>query len=268
MKLTELFERLQLNEKEDSLIMLSDPQWKEKVSFPSRIYRLFEENTSLKTIQAFFCLGNKPLILFYEDPEDKQELHEAIWNLNESPIVIIIEKGTVEIFNGFAINETTKLLVSIGGEEKLNDFTYFKLVTGETWNEYNEDLQSKNRVDYHLLQNIEATQETLCKTYDLKQELANSLLGKIIFIRYLIDREVKINFNNEPKKWTNEDLCELLKNKNQVWNFFQYLQSEKDGFNGDLFCIEQGDFDSIPQGAFDLVIRLLSSETITDGQHS
>ena len=102
MLLDEIYKRLELTD--DCLIKLSDADWKSKVSFPSRIYRLLETNDLLKDMDAFFCFDNKPLILFFNEPKDKQALHRAIWNFNESPIVIIVKNNEVEIFNGFAID--------------------------------------------------------------------------------------------------------------------------------------------------------------------
>ena len=107
MNLQEIYTKLKLTE--DSLIRVSaDKNWQKKVALPSRIYRLLEKNDLLKTLDAFFCFDNKPLILFFnlENSNRKQELHKAIWNFNESPIAIIVENNAVEIFNGFSIDET------------------------------------------------------------------------------------------------------------------------------------------------------------------
>lgn len=62
MILNEIYKRLELAD--DCLVRLSDPNWKNKVSFPSRIYRLLETNDLLKDMDAFFYFDNKPLILF------------------------------------------------------------------------------------------------------------------------------------------------------------------------------------------------------------
>ena len=149
MLLDEIYKRLELTD--DCLIKLSDADWKSKVSFPSRIYRLLETNDLLKDMDAFFCFDNKPLILFFDEPKDKQALHRAIWNFNESPIVIIVENNAVEIYNGFSFNKTNKLLNHIGGNDDLDNFKYFQLVTGKTWEIYQTEISHRNRVDYKLL---------------------------------------------------------------------------------------------------------------------
>lgn len=265
MNLQEVYQKLNLTE--DCLIRMSDPNWKDKVSFPSRLLHLLDNNDILKTLDAFFCFDNKPLILFFADCKDKKALHKAIWNLNEAPIVIVIENNVVEIYNGFSLNKNTEFLESIGNEEKLTDFSYFELVTGKAWDKYQKELSHKNRVDYHLLANIEAAQEKLKKD-GIAQNVANALLGKIIFVRYLIDRQVRLNFHNKKEYWTNEKLCELLKNKSDFWDFIQYLESPETGFNGDMFKISREEYDTISEQSLKWLIRLLKGEEIATGQQS
>lgn len=267
MNLQEIYTKLNLTE--DSLIRVSsDEDWLNKVALPSRIYRLLEKNELLKTLDAFFCFDNKPLILFFnlEDSNKKQELHKAIWNFNESPIAIIVENNAVEIFNGFSIDENTKLLHSIGGVEKLDDFAYFELVTGKTWEKYQKDLSHKNRVDYKLLENIEAAQG-LMMNLGLSQTLVNALIGKIIFYRYLIDRKVRLNYQGK-ERWDNRDLCECLANKDSFFAFVRHLENKDTGFNGDMFRITPEYYQHISQDALNVLIRLLESENLATGQRS
>lgn len=264
MGLQEIYDKLSFTD--DSLIRLSDKDWKKKVVLPSRVCRLLEENEFLRTLDAFFCFDNKPLILFFKDPLDKKALHQVIWNFNESPIAIIVENNVVEIFNGFAIDENKQLLKRLGGNETLNDFTYFELVTGKTWEKYNDDISYKNRVDYRLLENIEAVQKLL-KEKGLTQTTANALLGKIIFFRYLIDRHVRLNYQ-EKELWSNDDLCNCLSNRNEFIAFIRHIENKDTGFNGDMFRISESDFCTIGQDALDILIRLLQSEEISTGQQS
>ena len=264
MGLQEIYDKLSFTD--DSLIQLSDKDWKKKVVLPSRVCRLLEENEFLRTLDAFFCFDNKPLILFFKDPLDKKALHQAIWNFNESPIAIIVENNVVEIFNGFAIDENKQLLKRLGGNETLNDFTYFELVTGKTWEKYNDDISYKNRVDYRLLENIEAVQKLL-KEKGLAQTTANALLGKIIFFRYLIDRHVRLNYQ-EKELWSNDDLCNCLSNRNEFIAFIRHIENKDTGFNGDMFRISESEFDTIGQDALNVLIRLLRSDEISTGQQS
>lgn len=258
----DIISNLGLNGK-DGLFFMADEQWKKDTAFPNRVKRLIERKIQPT---ALFCFDNKPLILFFENPSNKQELHEAIWNFNESPIAIIIENDSVEIFNGFTFLKEKKMLEKLGGIEKLNDFNYFELVTGKTWGQYGEQLDYKNRVDYFLLQNINAARKILVQ--DLNSKIANALIGKVIFVRYLIDRKVKLCFEGVSKYWTNNEFCDLLDTPQRVKNFFDYLEDSKKGFNGDLFPISEDEYNQISTENYQIIKRLLQGEDLDRQQPS
>ncbi|MCH7400413.1 Eco57I restriction-modification methylase domain-containing protein [Belliella kenyensis] len=263
-KLNEIFSKLGLN-KENGLFLTKEDAWKSETSFPNRVKRLIERKIEP---DAFFCFDNKPMILFFENRENKSELHEAIWNFNECPIAIIVDKGTVEIFNGFNFLKENKSLEKLGEIDKLNDFTYFELVTGKTWEQYKEHLDYKNRVDYHLLQNIKAAREILVAGNEQRAKLVNAILGKVIFVRYLIDRKVKMKFDGKLRTWSNPEFCELLDNPQKVQAFFEYLEDKDKGFNGDLFPLSQSEYNQISKNDYQILKRLLLGDDIAKNQPS
>lgn len=232
--------------------------------FMKKLEKLYSD-VSLQPDSAF-CLGDKPFILFYENPSDKEKIFKAIWNLNEVPIVIIADHNTINIYNGFEYLKTKSSLALIGSENLLNDFEYFKLVTGETWEKYEKQLSYKNRVDFKLLENIKDARELLISSCGLNNHTANALLGKSIFTRYLIDRKVRIGFdsNSAPKEWTTKDFCQILSSKKNTFLFFKYLD---DTFNGDLFEFEESS-NNISQNALNILIDLLNGVTLKTGQLS
>jgi hypothetical protein len=270
--LTDIFQKLGIDTS-NGLYYTNDNDWKQTLQLPNRIGWLLEKIHP----DAFFVFDNKPLILFFDNPvKDQNKLHEEIWNFNESPVVIISQKGAVEIWNGFSIDEKTKLLRSISSD-RLTDFTYFELVTGKTWEKYQHELHYKNRVDYRLLSNIKAARKLILSEFPeiedekVKQQqikITNALLGKAVFIKYLIDRKIKLNFEDKPSVWTVDDFCRLLENPHDVVRFFHYLADEHKGFNGDLFPLKETEYQQIPEKAYSIIIRLLQSEDIKDGQKS
>lgn len=258
--LNKIFEKLNLT-KENGLFITGEHR---KSLFSNRVERLL-----LRTIKpdAFFCIDNKPLILFFENLGDKKDAKlKDIWNFNESPIVIILEMDSVEIYNGFKYLTDEKTLELFGKNEKLSDFSYFELVTGKTWERHQENFDSANRIDFHLLNNIKSTRNILLSK-SLSPELTNSLIGKVIFVRYLIDREIKLDFEQrgQSRIWTTSDFCALLSDKVQVSNFFNYL---KEKFNGDLFPITENEIKEIPENCLDILVNLLSGDAIDLGQRS
>lgn len=257
--LNQILEKLNLSEK-NGLFFFGDNR---RRLFSNRVEKLL---TNVIKPDAVFCIDNKPFILFFENLKNKKAKLREIWNFNESPIVIIVQQDSVEIYNGFQFLTEKNTLRLLGKEEELNDFSYFNLVTGKTWEKYQSDFDSENRIDFHLLSNIEATRDVLI-TKALSSELANSLIGKVIFVRYLIDREVKLDFEQKGKsrKWTNAEFCEVLSNRDHLKNFFKYLTGK---FNGDLFPISEEQFNSISDDCLSVIIDLLSGDYIATGQKS
>ena len=262
-QLQTIFEQLNLT-RENGLFLLEENLW--RGLFTNRVERLIEE---IVRPDAFFCIDNKPFILFFENPEDKSHKLKEIWNFNESPIIFINSEDSLEIYNGFEFLEDKETLQLFGNHEILNDFTYFKLVTGETWRNYQSSFSYQNRVDYHLLQNIKAARDILISgnhSVPISNETANSLLGKVIFVRYLIDRNVELDFEQTgSRKWTNAEFCSLLLDRKKVISFFTYL---KEKFNGNLFQLTDEELGSIPQDTFLTIINLLSGDEISSGQIS
>lgn len=262
--LEEIFAHLGLK-KSNGLFYLQGSEWQTETSFPNRVKRLIERKIKP---DAFFCFDNKPMVMFFSDPQERTTLHEEIWNFNECPIVIIFKQGTVEIFNGFKYEKERKSLEKLGDAQRLNDFTYFELVTGRTWEQYQEHLTYKNRVDYHLLQNIKAARSVLLNNDENRAKLVNALLGKVIFVRYLIDRKVKMRFDGRLRTWTNAEFCELLDNPKKVERFFEYLEDKEKGFNGDLFPISSGEFKKVRKSDYQVLKKLLLGHDIAADQRS
>lgn len=258
--LEQIFKRLNLS-KENGLFITTENNW--KGLFSNRVERLL--NNVIKP-DAFFSIDHKPFILFFESPVNKKEKLKKIWNFNESPIVIITEGDSLEIYNGFEFITDKDSLRLFGKTEQLNDFSYFELVTGKTWEKYEKDFSYSNRIDYYLLNNIKAARDLLIAD-GLSTELTNSLLGKVIFVRYLIDRKVKLDFEKEgtSRKWTNSEFCGLLSDKQNIKAFFKYLKKK---FNGDLFPISDNDIDSISASNLSIIVKLLSGDEVSSGQLS
>lgn len=260
----EIFALLEFDQN-NGLHFTSDNSWKNETSFPNRVQRLIDRKISP---DAFFSFDNKPFILFYENPKNREELYKAIWNFNESPIVIIIENGSIEIFNGFKYLLEKKSLEKIGEEGELLNFNYFKLVTGKAWEEYQDSLDYKNRVDYRLLDNIKVARKVLVDKFNLNSTIANALIGKVIFVRYLIDRKVKMKYDNKLRTWSNSEFCKLLLDPSEAKAFFEYLEDKDRGFNGDLFPLAGIEYENIDNGCFEVLNRLLSGENIETNQKS
>jgi N-6 DNA Methylase len=206
--------------------------------FSERIYTTLKKEFNL---YAAFCIDEKPLLLFFNNPETQfeKELHKWIWNYNQSAVAIIVKGNQVDIFNAFSFNKESELLNILDTSENLyTHFNYLQLITGETWETYKDKFLNQNRVDYKLLQDLQLVREIAVERLQkkgLKDEaygIVNALIGRLLFIRYLIDRDVKIHFEDYKEgKLTKENLNKILGSKEETFKLFDHLRR----FNGDLF---------------------------------
>lgn len=195
---------------------------------------------------AYYSFNNQPYILFFdlENEKNKQredDIHKKVWSFDYSPLIFIIKTDEIKIFNAFSYNKKTERLKEVEfeeGESIDNLFSFWNLQSGETWKWIQEkkykDSISKKRVNQKLFDNIKEVREKLHKD-GLPEEDANTFILRLIFIRYLIDRQVKIDTkyisgNNVLQR--RRSFSKLITNTEKLNLFFDYLNER---FNGVLF---------------------------------
>lgn len=254
LRLIKLFEQLGYTP-DNGLYVLNDSKDLILKSFPSRISRVL---TEVIKPYAVFSVDNQyqekdhirpfnnPLILFYNNPidDDYAIIAKHSFNLSRSPIVIINrdDKGIIEIFNGFDFSQhKPEWLDLINFDENL--LSIQNLRSGKGWKEIYDKFFTKSKtVDRFLLNNItDARRILVAREVDflegnLSPEVANRLIGRLIFIRYLIDRNVSFTDQDiligNNKKDRQKALNNLLLNHSKTYDFFEYISSK---FKGDLF---------------------------------
>jgi len=230
---------------------------------------------SLKEVKPnnLFLINGKVVILFFDKKINKQDVFKQCWNFGEVPIVIIETETDFEIYNGFdyILKDENTLELEPIKKEGLN---YLSLMSGRYF-EDNKFNQKNKRVDKVLLENIRYARSEILDglnfsySENIKQHknIANSLIGRIIFIRYLVDRKVTLNFEGVKKLLTNEDLKTILKSKKRTYELFKYLKSDN-GFNGDWFPINNDEEKLVLQKHLDVLEELISGTDMKNGQRS
>lgn len=195
----------------------------------------------LKVIRPYaaYILDNTPFVLFFDTIMDDdilfKEVSKRVWNA-QIPVAIFCDESTVKIFNGLSLNLTNYTIKHI--ETNLIDhcnynsnFSYWQISNSLFWNQYTQNY-SETKLNQNLLENITFLTDKLKNTYHIA--FATKLVLRLIFVRYLIDRGVDLdykNFSTDILKSQTEFL-KIIKNKASIYSLFAHLKTK---FNGNLF---------------------------------
>lgn len=257
-KLEELYNRLKIKNKESFFYFNEiDALTSESISVRYK--------NALKEMQpeAVFCLENEPFILFFNlknknnSSEKIESIHKQSWNFDKAPIIVISTSSDIVFYNAFDFNnKTSKLSKLTDSEEDFEDFSYENIYSGSLFNKYPNAFKDTNRVNKQLLEHITSYRDKLVSEEKLDTMLASNLLSRTIFLRYLQDREIKIDNTK------NLNFSAYFKDKVELYKLFDFLKKE---FNGDLFDISDKEINLINDDHIDLLKRFFEN-TDASGQ--
>ena len=237
MNLNHLLSTLELSEK-PGVFFYKESQW---TAFVSK-----EVENKFHIIQptAFYIFNHEPYILFFDltnelNAENRQkEIYKQVWSFDRSPIIFIIKGNDFEVFNALQTNNKGVLL-AINNAEALQKCKFWELQSGATLEWFYEKYKAnllKKRVNQRLFNNIKDTIEKL-KNQGIAEKNAKVLVLRLIFVRYLIDRKIRLNKNyidghEDEVVFRRQSFSNLIKQPQKLKEFFNYLDGR---FNGVLF---------------------------------
>ncbi len=239
----------------------------------------FKVEYALKKLQphSFFLFNNEPVLLFFDFLElqiTKEKLSEKIWNFNKSALAFVNYNKELIVYNGFQFDKKTNLLKTLETIKtvteltKIDQYSYWQIVTAELWNAKDTEFKKNTRVDNKLLENIKTAREVLLDSKarnNLLEKHANRIIGRLIFVRYLIDRNVTLDYNGTGKELlTKNDLPKLILQKDNLFDFFDYLLRK---FKGDILPLN-GERDTIENNHLKVLSNLFAGTNIKSGQQS
>lgn len=191
---------------------------------------------------AAYIVDNAPFVLFFDkainDDVSFKKVSKQVWNA-QIPVAIFCDESTVKIFNGLSLDDSNYILKQIEAysTEDCNensDFSYWQISNPIFWNNYNQ-IYSGTKLNQSLLDNISFVTNELKNTYHI--QFATKLVLRLIFIRYLIDRGVDLDYGNFSTDiaQSQKEFLKLVSSKNDIYELFAHL---KEKFNGNLFEIE------------------------------
>jgi hypothetical protein len=115
-------------------------------------------------------LPARPVVYVAEAQDESQarEIHRSLWNLNYAPFLIVRLPNQIRIYTGFKYSQKTDEGLLGKAEhlqqllELLTDFNADAIDSGRIWkSKYAKELDPNERVDKHLLKNLEALGKAL-----------------------------------------------------------------------------------------------------------
>jgi type I restriction-modification system DNA methylase subunit len=219
------------------------------------MYRAWET----MTLTAIYCVNKKPTIYFKEvdslQIEELNDLHKTFWNQGIATLLVIISKTEIQVYSGLVPpskktdNKEDARLVTVLNEtsQALEIYNLIQQVeSGKIYRENKKYFEQKNSVDKVLLDNLSNVREKISgslKTANSSLEeneikrIVHKLLGRIIFVCYLIDRGIigEEQFSNAGIK-NIENLKSLFNSQTDVKEIlYKFFEQLRDYFNGSMF---------------------------------
>lgn len=220
---------------------------------------------------AAYMIDNSPFIMFFDDEsatlEQQRARNRKIWNA-QIPVVFFCGTNSISIHNGYTIEQQNSHLTEIIkplSVDSLNEdspFSYWDITSRNFWETHSDRYKGKKLNDA-LLDNLKNLTGKLKKDHHLKSEMATRLVLRVIFIRYLIDRGVALDYSgfDSDVSVSRKVLLDTVKNKQKLYALFAHLKGK---FNGNLFDLS-GDADDllITENVLSEVADFLSGKIVT-----
>lgn len=222
---------------------------------------------------AVYMVDNQPFVLFFDEIFDKnyqKKLYEKIWNA-QIPIVIICDSGIVNIYNGRTFDRKNASLVMVENIPfnticEYSPFSYWEITNHDMWSIHSSKFIGETLNDC-LLRNLSYITMKLKKEY--KIPFATKIVLRLIFVRYLVDRGVDLDYPgfSSDTEMSRKKLLNLLEERSSIYSLFKHLKRK---FNGNLFEIEnENDDKSLTKEALRVLSDFLSANIdTTTGQLS
>jgi hypothetical protein len=216
----------------------------------------------------------KVLFKFQDGSADEATIaswHRDAWNLGLAPLLWIISPTRVQLYNAYERpasrhDARAHLLKTFNLVEqelsKLDDYAgRLAMASGRFW--ANETRVSRDgRVDIQLLHDLQEVEKRLASD-NLARQFAQSLLGRSIFARYLIDRQIVKS--DILSKFGSDTLSGLFSNHDSAYRFFDWMRNT---FNGDMFPVNDRERTAVKLKHLKLISETLAGTSPVTGQMS
>lgn len=197
--------------------------------------------------------------------------HRDVWNLGLAPLLWVVSPQRIRLYNAYerpsSIEDANAHLlrqVRIVDQElaRLDDYAgRLAMTSGRFWS-HEDRVRRDGRVDFQLLRDLQELERQLCAG-GLPRDVAQGLLGRSIFVRYLADRGIV--GSDTLQEFGIRNLRTALGDHEQAYRLFDWVRST---FNGDLFPITSAERAVVEDAHLKLVSETLAGVDPGTGQGS
>jgi hypothetical protein len=242
-------------------------------------------------LNGVFFLDGCPVLYLkeYKSPVTTRErlyYHRLFWNQGIANILVLADPESVYIYSGLAkpaehVSDESSADNALVEKIRLVDYAQrhrsllYSLSTGRYYeiNENQQKFDPEQAVDSRLLKNLRALRDSLTQgEYALESQKAHALIGRVLFLCYLLDRNIypitqpdntrtgTVRFAKRLEERTGDEKIDFL------YSIFSEL---KEHFNGNMF---DQDLDAerrvIQTSHLDIINLFLGGHDVTSGQLS
>lgn len=208
-------------------------------------------------LSGVLCVNNIPTTYFKEvnqqlSDAEYNDLQKRFWNQGVAHTLVVADPKTVRIFSGLAEPQRNEVPLSEATPSLVTTITTLEFAkniaafcqatsTGAWYKQNAPHYKADSSVDAYLLNNLVELHKLLTKpdkesgTPALENEIANALIGRVLFVCYLVDRRICALPGAFKNKSLNVVLLELQDDNeaiNFIYDLFAHLKGD---FNGSMF---------------------------------
>ena len=197
--------------------------------------------------------------------------HRDVWNLGLAPLLWVVCPHHIRLYNTYQRPRSTSdasphLLREVQMVDRelsrLDDYAgRLSMSSGQFW-AHEDRVRRDGRVDLQLLHDLQELEGQLCEE-SLPRNIAQALLGRSIFVRYLTDRGIVRE--DSLREFGIDDPRKAIGQRQQAYRLFDWIRTT---FNGDLFPISSDERNVVNDVHLKLVSETLSGMDPSTGQKS
>ena len=198
---------------------------------------------------------------------EARQIHKQLWNFNNAPFLIVVLPHQIRAYTGFEYSAQDKKKGEVRkpfeGLAEINDilksFLADSIDFGKIWQDEAKYLDPSQRVDSRLLKNLEILETYLVENQKLQRSIAQALIGKYIYIKYLREREI---LSDQWLLESNINLDYVLGRNATVTELKKLVYKLEEKFQGNVFPLT---FEDIPSDqSISIVASIFQGDEIQD----